>query len=115
MTMVAKALVGDPLPPITPKEPHASARESIKDVIREHSKYWSCLKYGLSLPDRILLDDHPVVLPEASTLGPVAGCGPHDSPYIPFQVILLLHFIFHRISCSKLFPHTVGDRILNLL
>ena len=40
MTMCAKALVGDPLPPVTPKEPKTSAKEAIKLVIHEHSKYW---------------------------------------------------------------------------
>lgn len=52
MTMCAKALAGDPLPSIMPeRDPKLSAIQSIRDVIGVHSKFWSCLRFGVKLPD----------------------------------------------------------------
>lgn len=53
MTMVTKALLGDPLPTLAPyTKPLPSAFESVKASIRSLAPYWSCLKFGLKkLPD----------------------------------------------------------------
>ena len=86
MTMCAKALIGDPIHPITAKEPKTSAKESVKSVIRQHSRYWSCLKFSLHLPNRISLSDYPEILPESVTAEEEEIDGVKDSPYIPSQV-----------------------------
>jgi len=86
MTMCAKALVGDPIHPIAPKEPKESAKESVKSVVRQQSKYWSSLKYGLHLPDRISSSDFPEMLPESVTSEVEEDGDAKDSPYIPSQV-----------------------------
>ncbi|KAK6627559.1 hypothetical protein RUM44_010037 [Polyplax serrata] len=56
MTMCTKALLGDPLPPLTGANiPCSSAVESIKNVLRTQEKYWPCLKFNAALPkDNIL-------------------------------------------------------------
>ena len=53
MTMVTKALLGDPLPSLAPySKPLDSAFESVKSTMRSLAPYWSCLKFGLKrLPD----------------------------------------------------------------
>ncbi len=52
MTMCVKALLGDPIPPIQKvEEVKPSAVQSIRDVIRVHSPYWSSLCFGRRLPD----------------------------------------------------------------
>ncbi|XP_050703239.1 histone deacetylase 6-like isoform X1 [Eriocheir sinensis] len=44
MTLCAKALLGDPLPPLEPQlVPNKSAVQTINDVIRTHSRYWQAL------------------------------------------------------------------------
>ena len=51
MTMVTKALLGDPMPHLAPySKPLPSAIETVRDTIRSISPYWSCLKYGVKLP-----------------------------------------------------------------
>jgi len=51
MTMVTKALLGDPMPQLAPySKPLPSAIETVRDTIRSISPYWSCLKYGVKLP-----------------------------------------------------------------
>ena len=51
MTMVTKALLGDPMPHLAPyTKPLPSAIETVRDTIRSISPYWSCLKYGVKLP-----------------------------------------------------------------
>ena len=93
MTMCAKALVGDPLPPIAHKNPKSSAKESIKSVIRHQIKYWSSLKFGLALPDQLSASEFPEMLPESLTVVGKAesDAGEHDealdSTYIPSQVL----------------------------
>ena len=48
MTMVTKALLGDPLPTLALyTKPLPSAFESVKASIRSLAPYWSCLKFGL--------------------------------------------------------------------
>ena len=48
MTMVTKALLGDPLPSLAPySKPLDSAFESVKSTMRSLAPYWSCLKFGL--------------------------------------------------------------------
>ena len=45
MTMVTKALLGDPMPKLAPySKPLPSAIASVQDTIRSISPYWSCLK-----------------------------------------------------------------------
>ena len=45
MTMVTKALLGDPMPKLAPySKPLPSAIASVRDTIRSISPYWSCLK-----------------------------------------------------------------------
>ena len=52
MTMVTKALLGDPMPTPAPyTKPAPSAIEAVKNTIRTHKEFWSCLKYGVKLPD----------------------------------------------------------------
>ncbi|XP_059088212.1 histone deacetylase 6-like [Tigriopus californicus] len=53
MTMCTKALLGDPLPPVSIlKRPKTSAVESIRNVMRTHARYWDSLKFGLKkVPD----------------------------------------------------------------
>jgi hypothetical protein len=106
MTMCAKALVGDPLPPIAPKDPKSGAKESIRSVIRQHSKYWSCLKFGMSLPDQLLTSDYPEMLPESVTVNDdetlVTDSGePGVSSYIPSQVIVTEYCLSSGQSISK--------------
>lgn len=44
MALCAKALLGDPLPPLEPQlVPNKSAVQTINDVIHTHSRYWSAL------------------------------------------------------------------------
>ena len=48
MTMVTKALLGDPLPALAPYEkPMTSAIESVRSTMKYLVPYWSCLKFGL--------------------------------------------------------------------
>ena len=72
MTMCAKALIGDPIHPITAKEPKTSAKESVK--------------FSLHLLNRISLCDYPEILPESVTAEEEEIDGVKDSPYIPSQV-----------------------------
>ena len=53
MTMVTKALLGDPLPRLAPyAKPMTSAIESVRSTMKYLEPYWSCLKFGLKrLPD----------------------------------------------------------------
>ena len=51
MTMCSKALLGDPLVMLQPRQiPNLSAVTSIKNVLKTHQKYWSNLKFMVSLP-----------------------------------------------------------------
>ncbi|XP_050687799.1 histone deacetylase 6-like isoform X2 [Eriocheir sinensis] len=51
MTLCAKALLGDPLPPLEPQlVPNKSAVQTINDVIRTHSHYWPALCFQVDLP-----------------------------------------------------------------
>ena len=91
MTMCAKALVGDPLPPIAHKNPKSGAKESIKSVIRQQTKYWSCLKFGLALPHQLSAAEFPEMLPESLTVVDEAANVTErgeskNSSYIPSQV-----------------------------
>lgn len=53
MTMVTKALLGDPLPALAPyAKPMTSAIETVRSTMKYLVPYWSCLKFGLKrLPD----------------------------------------------------------------
>ena len=55
MTMCCKALLGDPMPPPgggAAQKPKKGAVQSVRDVIRVHSRYWSCLRdMDKRLPD----------------------------------------------------------------
>ncbi|XP_069687064.1 histone deacetylase 6 isoform X1 [Periplaneta americana] len=56
MPMCTKALLGDPLPPMTPnKVACPSAVASIKNVIRTQSHYWSALCFQVALPQEKVL------------------------------------------------------------
>lgn len=51
MTMVTKALLGDPMPKLAPyAKPAASAIDSVRSTMKSLGPYWSCLKYGVRLP-----------------------------------------------------------------
>nr|XP_045600455.1 histone deacetylase 6-like isoform X1 [Procambarus clarkii] len=51
MTMCAKALLGDPLPMLDASlVPNKGAVQTINDVIKTHSKYWSALSFQVELP-----------------------------------------------------------------
>ena len=51
MTMVTKALLGDPMPHLAPyKKPLESAIKTVSDTMKSIAPYWSCLKYGVKLP-----------------------------------------------------------------
>ncbi|XP_063863444.1 histone deacetylase 6-like isoform X3 [Scylla paramamosain] len=51
MTLCAKALLGDPMPPLEAQlVPNKSAVQTINDVINTHSKYWSALCFQVDLP-----------------------------------------------------------------
>lgn len=55
MTMCTKALLGDPMPQLAPySQPIPSALESIKSVVRCQAEFWTCLRFGLKLPDNII-------------------------------------------------------------
>jgi len=52
--MCARALLGDPLPPIKPSQPKDSAVQSVRDVIRSQRRFWKCLELtDCVLPDTI--------------------------------------------------------------
>lgn len=53
MTMCTKALLGDPLPPVSIlKKPKISAVDSVRNVMRTHAPYWDSLKFGVKkVPD----------------------------------------------------------------
>ena len=52
MAMCVKALLGDPMPPIsTGMPPKPSAVESIRRVVETQSRFWSALRFGRKLPD----------------------------------------------------------------
>ena len=52
MAMCVKALLGDPMPPIsTGMPPKPSAVESIRRVVETQSRFWSGLRFGKKLPD----------------------------------------------------------------
>jgi histone deacetylase 6 len=50
MAMCTKALLGDPMPPISPAPPLASAVETIRRVSSAHSRFWSSLRFAKKLP-----------------------------------------------------------------
>ncbi|XP_045138133.1 histone deacetylase 6-like isoform X3 [Portunus trituberculatus] len=51
MTLCAKALLGDPMPPLEAQlVPNKSAVHTINEVISVHSKYWSALCFQVELP-----------------------------------------------------------------
>ncbi len=52
MSMCVKALLGDPMPPLSLEPPpKPSAVQSIRNVVATHSKYWSSLAFGKKLPN----------------------------------------------------------------
>ena len=56
-TMCCRALLGDPLPPVQPGKPKDSAIETIRGVVRHHSRFWQCLDLmDCILPDTITPD-----------------------------------------------------------
>ena len=66
-TQCARALLGDPLPRVSIGEPRASAVETIRNVIKQHRQYWSCL----ALHDKILpkfLDSTNTTLEKSESL-----------------------------------------------
>jgi len=66
-TQCARALMGDPLPRVSIGEPRASAVETIRNVIKQHRQYWSCL----ALHDKILpksLDSTNTTLEKSESL-----------------------------------------------
>ena len=53
-TMCCRALLGDPLPPIQPGKPKDSAIQTIRGVVRHHSRFWQCLELmDCILPDTL--------------------------------------------------------------
>ncbi|KAL0279876.1 UNVERIFIED_CONTAM: hypothetical protein PYX00_001345 [Menopon gallinae] len=56
MTQCIKALLGDPLPPLTSVlTPCPSALETLRAVLATQEKYWSCLKFNKLLPEEDVL------------------------------------------------------------
>lgn len=53
MAMCTKALLGDPLPPLTPPTPriNASCIETIQNVLDVQQKYWKSLRFNKKLPN----------------------------------------------------------------
>ncbi|XP_033218700.1 histone deacetylase 6 isoform X3 [Belonocnema kinseyi] len=63
MTMCSKALLGDPLVVLPPRQiPIPSAITSIKNVLKYHKKYWINLKFLVSLPEGDALIDEMGIL-----------------------------------------------------
>lgn len=66
MTLCAKALLGDLLPPLEPQlVPNKSAVQTTNGVIRTHSRYWLALCFKLA---------------SSQTTTPTAPCSPAASP-----------------------------------
>uniref|UniRef100_A0A8D8ZMH7 Protein deacetylase HDAC6 n=1 Tax=Cacopsylla melanoneura TaxID=428564 RepID=A0A8D8ZMH7_9HEMI len=56
MTLCTKALLGDPLPLLeSDLDINSSAVSAIKETISCHTRYWSCLKFLVALPETNLL------------------------------------------------------------
>lgn len=56
MALCIKALLGDPLPPLTSSSiPSASAVETLRNVLVTQMRYWSCLKFCRTLPEEDVL------------------------------------------------------------
>ncbi|XP_076053921.1 histone deacetylase 6 isoform X2 [Oratosquilla oratoria] len=80
MTMVGKALLGDPLPPLDSGEPCKEAISDINSVITAHSKFWSQLSFQVDLPmDNVLNKMEESLL--SVTSSPDSFYTPPTSPY----------------------------------
>ena len=82
MTMVVKALLGDPLPQLAPyKKPVASAIKAVRDTMKSLEPFWPCLKYGARLPDDIT-DLRKQMFLKVEQFIKSSGTNPD---YVPFQ------------------------------
>lgn len=62
MTMCTKALLGDPLPPLSDYQaPCPSAIGTIKNVLKTHKQYWPNLVFQMALPKENVLPDTNVL------------------------------------------------------
>ena len=53
-TMCARAVLGDPLPPVQLGKPKDSAVQTVRDVVRNHCRFWKCLEMtDCILPDSL--------------------------------------------------------------
>ena len=87
MTMVTKALLGDPMPKPAPySKPAASAVESVKATIKSLQAFWSCLQYHVKLPDDMSnIKNQMVKKVESFIADNEAGGLDFDFDYIPEQ------------------------------
>merc|ERR1712029_269844 len=84
MTMVSKALLGDPMPQPAPySKPAASAIAAVKATIKSHQGFWSCLKYGVKLPDDMNNIKNQMVKKVESFIADNEGSLDFDFDYIP--------------------------------
>ena len=52
--MCARAVLGDPLPPVQLGKPKDSAVQTVRDVVRNHCRFWKCLEMtDCILPDSL--------------------------------------------------------------
>lgn len=68
--MCSKALLGDPLVILPPRQiPIPSAITSIKNVLKNHKKYWINLKFLVSLPEEdVFTEDMGILENELANL-----------------------------------------------
>ena len=84
--MVSKALLGDPMPQPAPySKPAASAIAAVKATIKSHQGFWSCLKYGVKLPDDMSNIKNQMVKKVESFIADNEGSLDFDFDYIPEQ------------------------------
>ncbi|XP_068213599.1 uncharacterized protein HDAC6 isoform X1 [Palaemon carinicauda] len=81
LTMCGKALLGDPIPPLeSGLVPNKRAVETINNVIKTHSRYWSSLSFQVALPIEDVLSQGFGGLPQAVESGvsgsEVSSCNP---------------------------------------
>ncbi len=108
MTMCVKALLDDPMPHVDPVgEPKPSAVQTVRDVVRVLSPYWSSLAFGLKLPDSF--EDLKESLAAVSIRAkPTPGTSGHElasSPYIPSE-----YGIHTYSSCVNTMSNSSGHR-----
>ncbi|XP_049780819.1 histone deacetylase 6 isoform X2 [Schistocerca cancellata] len=102
MTLCSKALLGDPLPPLQAKlAPSQSAINTIRNVVKVQSNYWSCLRFGVSFLDQQYLTDHMKAVGDTDVVSSCSQCKEEMSAQIPNASSISLEDTFARINLRE--------------